>query len=161
MLTEDQHPLEALQQAIRQASWDLYFAKNPVCETPDFVEDPGLELNDILEERPLLILSRATKPSPTRGIGSRGEAATLPITLVPENVKEFLDSLLLTMEAWIEVSYSDGHKETRRWLAKRMQRSSNVIDNLRSRPEFRAGNWQKEGIVSLRVTIEHPNNLNR
>ena len=36
MLTEDQHPLPELQLAIKQASWDLYFQDNQVCEPPDF-----------------------------------------------------------------------------------------------------------------------------
>ena len=44
MLTEDQHPHLELQQAIRQASWDLFFARDPVCPCPDFVEDPGFDL---------------------------------------------------------------------------------------------------------------------
>ena len=37
-----------------------------------------------------------------------------------------------------------------------MSSTSNVIGNLRSRPEFRAGKWQARGIASLRVTIERP-----
>ena len=59
-------------------------------------------------------------------------------------------------EAWLEVSYSDGRKEVRRWDASRMSTSSNVIGNLRSRPEFRNGTWQENGIASLRVSVEHP-----
>ena len=69
---------------------------------------------------------------------------------------DFLAALLRTKEAWFEVSYKDGRKEVRRWDAPRMSRSSNVIGNLRSRPEFRAGNWQNKGIASLRVSIERP-----
>ena len=68
----------------------------------------------------------------------------------------FLAALLRTKEAWLEVSYNDGRKEVRRWDAPRMSPSSNVINNLRSRPEFRAGNWQNKGIASLRVSIERP-----
>ena len=37
-----------------------------------------------------------------------------------------------------------------------MKPTSNVIGNLRSRPEFRNDAWQKFGIASLRVSIEHP-----
>ena len=54
------------------------------------------------------------------------------------------------------MSYNDGREEVRRWDASRMSGSSNVIGNLRSRPEFRAGNWQRNGIVSLRVSLERP-----
>ena len=81
---------------------------------------------------------------------------TLPITLDPPDSQVFLHALLLTKEAWIEVSYRDGRKEVRRWNATRMRPSSNVIGNLRSRPEFRAGLWQLKGISGLRVSIERP-----
>lgn len=89
----------------------------------------------------------------TRG---QGRGPVLPITLDPEEPADFLAALLRTKEAWLEVSYNDGRKEIRHWDAPRMSPSSNVIGNLRSRPEFRAGTWQEEGIVSLRVSIEPP-----
>lgn len=56
MLTEEQHPHEQLKQAIRQASWDLYFRSKSVCEPPEFVKDPGLDLNSLLDGLPLLTL---------------------------------------------------------------------------------------------------------
>lgn len=56
MLTEEQHQHPELERAIRQAAWDLYFRENPVCEPMDFVKDPGLALESILGEQPLLIL---------------------------------------------------------------------------------------------------------
>ena len=34
MLTEGQHPHEELELAVRQASWDLYFRTDRVCEPP-------------------------------------------------------------------------------------------------------------------------------
>ena len=70
----------------------------------------------------------------------------------------FLDALLRTKEAWIEESYRDGRREVRRWDAVRMKPSSDVIRNIRSRPEFRAGEWQRRGITSVRVSIEAPTN---
>ena len=78
---------------------------------------------------------------------------TLPITLDPQNSADFLEALLRTKEAWIEVSYSDGHKEVRRWDASHMRPSSNVLGNLRSRPEFRAGEWQRRGITGVLVRL--------
>ena len=57
MLTEEQHPHEDLERAIRQASWDMYFRENPVCEPPGFVEDPGLDLDSLLDGQPILILA--------------------------------------------------------------------------------------------------------
>lgn len=60
MLTESQHQHPELNQAIRQASWDLYFRENPVCQPPDFVADPEIDLAAILQGQPLLILAQAT-----------------------------------------------------------------------------------------------------
>lgn len=56
MLTEEQHPHPLLEQAIRQASFDLFFRDDPVCDLPAFVEDPGLDLASLLKGRPLLLL---------------------------------------------------------------------------------------------------------
>jgi hypothetical protein len=56
MLTEAQHPHPVVQQAVRQASWDLFFAENAVCAPPPFVADPGVDLVELLEGRPLLVL---------------------------------------------------------------------------------------------------------
>ncbi|OGR10051.1 MAG: hypothetical protein A2341_05420 [Deltaproteobacteria bacterium RIFOXYB12_FULL_58_9] len=56
MLTEEQHCHDLLQQAIRQASWNLYFAADPVCPPPDYVTNPGLDLKQILGDTPLLVL---------------------------------------------------------------------------------------------------------
>ena len=74
MLTESQHPHSGLEQAIRQASWDLYFRDNPVCEPPDFVQDPGIDLDSILGGQPLRIMRRESPRS-----GSRGQTATSSI----------------------------------------------------------------------------------
>ena len=74
MLTESQHPHSGLEQAIRQASWDLYFRDNPVCEPPDFVQDPGIDLDSILGGQPLRIMHRESSRS-----GGRGQTATSSI----------------------------------------------------------------------------------
>lgn len=58
MLTEDQHPHPKLRMAIQQASWDLYFRNNPVCQPPECVQNPGADLDLILEGQPILILDR-------------------------------------------------------------------------------------------------------
>ena len=64
MLTEDQHPHEDLQNAIRQASWELYFRDNPVCQPPDFVQNPGRDLHAILGDQPILVMV----PGATAGV---------------------------------------------------------------------------------------------
>ena len=161
MLTEDQHPLRELQTAIRQASWDLYFSDNPVCEAPDFVSDPGIDLASLIKGNPLMVLSRESKSAPpetTRQLQhrTRGRGPTLPIALEPPSSEDFREALLRTKKAWIEVSYQDGRKEVQPWNAGNMRPTSNVVGNLRSRPELRSGAWQKNGIVSVRATIEEP-----
>ena len=159
MLTEDQHPHPKLQTAIRQASWDLYFSTNPVCEIPDFVNDPGIDLAALLDGAPLLVLSRSSGdvgPTTTRSRqrSPSGRNPTLPITLDPPNSADFRDALLRTRKAWIEVTYQDGRTEVQPWDAGNMSPTSNVIGNLRTRPKFRNGAWQRNGIASVRATIE-------
>ena len=161
MLTEDQHPHPELQTAIRQASWDLYFSGNPVCEIPDFVNDPGMDIDSILEGNPMLIFSRESPRTTTRSTRRRLQGGVLPITLEPPGSDDFLSALLRTKEAWIEIFYRDGSREVRHWKATQMKPTSNVIRNLRSRPEFRNDAWQKYGIASVRAGIEHPGNPRR
>lgn len=86
---------------------------------------------------------------------------TLPIILVPQNSTDFKAVLLQRKEAWIETTYNDGRKEVKRWDASRMRPSSDVIRNLRSRPEYRQGAWQRKGIIGVRVSIERPRSEDR
>ena len=113
-------------------------------------------MDDELEESSLPVHSRETNAPSARRSRRERQGFTLPITLDPENAADFLSALLRTNEAWLEVSYSDGRKEIRRWDASLMRPSSSVMGNLRSRPEFRAGTWQNNGVASLRVSIERP-----
>ena len=161
MLTEDQHPHPELQAAIRQASWDLYFSGNPQGEVSDFVSNPGINLAVLLDGNPLRVLrgepgdavpetTRQRLPRP------RDRAATLPITLDPPNSKDFLNALLRTKKAWIQVNYQDGRTEAQPWNAANMSPTSNVIGNLRSRPQFKRNAWQRNGIASVMATIQEP-----
>ena len=127
---------------------------------PELVEQFLLQrvcgLNDDVDGCAQIVQSRETKaPSVTRRHGT-GQASSLPISLDPENAAAFLAALLRTKEAWLEVLYSDGRKEIRRWDASLMRPSSSVMGNLRSRPEFRAGTWRDNGVARLRVSIERP-----
>ncbi len=61
MLTERQHPHPELEMAVRQAAWDLYFGDDPVCDPPDFVTDPSVDLDAILNGEPLLLLVGVTR----------------------------------------------------------------------------------------------------
>ena len=67
---------------------------------------------------------------------------------------EFRDLLVQNKEAWIRIVYRDGKEEMKRWDARNMQPNSNVIGNLRSRPEFRTGVWEKRGVERVEVMIE-------
>ena len=115
-------------------------------------------LNDALDGSQQVAQARGTSAPSARPTRRERQNHSLPITLDPENSADFLAALLRAKEAWLEVSYSDGRKEVRRWDASHMSLSSNVIGNLRSRPEFRAGIWRGNGITGLRVSIEPPRN---
>lgn len=66
VITEDQHQHSKLKQAIQQASWELYFRENPVCPPPDFVKNPGMDLEAIMEGQPLLVLAHSISAKPSR-----------------------------------------------------------------------------------------------
>ena len=156
MPTEDQHPHPELRDAIKQASWDLYFRDDPVCPPPDFVANPGLDLQTILGGQPLLILTRDATADVTPSGRASTHDAVLPISLDPSPAQVFKEALLRTKQAWIVIAYEDGREEVRLWDADRISSSSNIIGNLRSRSTFRAGAWQQNGITSVRVSIDKP-----
>ena len=77
----------------------------------------------------------------------------LPITLEPSQSAEFKRQLLACLCAQITIFYNDGRVEPRPWDASRFLETSNVMGNLRSRPEFRKGVWQRSGIVKVHVRV--------
>jgi hypothetical protein len=98
---------------------------------------------------------RATKPEP----GPQPDpvepgGGTLPIQLEPADIQEFKNRLLICHKARIIVEYADGRLREIQWIADRIRADSNIISNLRSRPEFRRGEWQKRGIARVRVVID-------
>jgi hypothetical protein len=93
------------------------------------------------------------KSAPTiehRAVGSDG---TLPIDLEPANVIDFKSKLLSSKKAVISVQYTNGKSEDQVWTANKMTANSDVIGNIRSRPQFRAGEWQRRGIARVKVKI--------
>ena len=68
MLTERQHPHPELEMAVRQAAWDLYFRADPVCDPPDFVTDPGIDLDALLDGQPILLLLGGNAPTGRRSL---------------------------------------------------------------------------------------------
>lgn len=92
-------------------------------------------------------------PSSSRAIPSASGHHALPIYLEPPDRAEFKRAIILRKQATIEIEYSDGRTETKNWDASQITRSSNILGNLRSRPEFRNGNWQARGITSVYVRV--------
>lgn len=78
----------------------------------------------------------------------------LPIGLNPNTEEDFKHRLLLTKTAYITVFYKNGTSKQKIWNAQRFKESSGVLGNLRSRPEFRNGEWQKLGIEKVLVSID-------
>lgn len=101
--------------------------------------------------------ARQTQPIENgAALSSRYSASSndlLPITLAPSNPANFKEELLASKKAEILSYYSDGRIEVRPWNVSRFSASSNVMGNLRSRPEFRSGNWQSKGIVKVHVKV--------
>lgn len=77
----------------------------------------------------------------------------LPITLIPSDADVFKEALLRSRVAEIITTYRDGRVKRKIWKASNFRASSNVIGNLRSRPEFRAGQWQSKGIEKITVSV--------
>src|SRR5437870_9710454 len=69
---------------------------------------------------------------------------------------DFKEELFSRKQAWITVEYSDGHSKCNLWRIDPLTPQSNIVGNLRSRPEFRSGKWQKLGIVRVSVTLSPP-----
>ena len=74
---------------------------------------------------------------------------TLEIKLIPASPDQFKTLLLQKKHATITVYYADGRVDKRSWDANKLTESSNIMGNLRSRPDFRNGEWQKLGIVKV------------
>ena len=79
---------------------------------------------------------------------------SLPIELIPASEEEFKIRLLKNRVAYITTFFADGTQNTKTWKIYRLQESSTVIGNLRSRLEFRNGEWQKRGIVRVVVKLD-------
>jgi len=78
----------------------------------------------------------------------------LPIELNPSTEFEFKKRLLLTKTVYITTFYKNGTSKQKVWNANRFRETAGVLGNLRSRPEFRNGEWQKLGIEKVLVSID-------
>lgn len=80
-------------------------------------------------------------------------AKVLPIKLEPEDEGVFKRLLLHKKIAKIIIHYLNGKSEVKIWSASKFTAQSNIIGNLRSRPEFRNGKWQDRGIKKVTVKV--------
>lgn len=89
MLTEEQHQHIELTRAIQQAAWELYFAANPVCTPLDFVENPGLDIEEVMAGQPLLVLdcdrSRRRSPQMTATVEGNNGTTVEHITKIKKD----------------------------------------------------------------------------
>ena len=77
----------------------------------------------------------------------------LPITLEPSGPRIFKTELLRTKRAVREETYSDGRVVCKTWEADQFSESSNVMGNLRSRPEYRSNAWKQNGLIKVHVRV--------
>ena len=96
MLTERQHPHPELETAIRQAAWDLYFRNDPVCEPPEFVTDPGIDLDVVLCGQPILLLTgkKARRDQRQPDTGATGEDVDSRIREIRRTTNQSWSNLL-------------------------------------------------------------------
>lgn len=81
------------------------------------------------------------------------KSSTLPIETIPSEKKEFAKQFTKTGYAVIRTIYHDGRQKEQGWYQRDFNAGSNVIGNLRSRPQFRQGKWQALGIKEVLVYI--------
>lgn len=93
---------------------------------------------------------------PASSSPSRRQGDVLPIAFDPPSAEAFKEQLLRRQRASIVEVYRDGRRIERLWDASNMSDSSNVVGNLRSRPRYRQGVWQRKGIQSLIVSVRLP-----
>ena len=101
------------------------------------------------DENPEKEASNADKTQP-----SDTENDVLPIELfIPVDKDEFKKKLLKSKLATITIYYNDNTTESKEWNASKITKKSDIIGNLRSRPEFRRENWKEANINRVAVTI--------
>ena len=123
MLTEDQHPHPLVQAAIKQAGWELFFRDDPVCEPPEFVTDPGLDLSELLGDQPLLIA--APRPQTARVVHRPADGAPLG---------DDVEANVIAVRRQLGSSWSNLHKAVRalQGVVHEPFGTNNVANNARS-----------------------------
>lgn len=81
-------------------------------------------------------------------------SGVLPIELEPASIQEFKNRLLNSRKARIIVYYNNDTSKENIWIASKFTSRSDPLGNLRSRPEFRQGEWQRRGISRVKVIVD-------
>ncbi|AUC15796.1 hypothetical protein BTO06_11835 [Tenacibaculum sp. SZ-18] len=140
-----------------------YQAKISELIKQDFLDEYDGELiESVLENLTVEIRAKNTLPKqselPKRDFSKQRivdySNGILPIELNPSTEYEFKRRLLLTKTAYITTFYKNGTSKQKVWNANRFKETSGVLGNLRSRPEFRNGEWQKLEIEKVLVSID-------
>jgi len=89
------------------------------------------------------------EPAANRTAGSRAtgrsdadDGEVLRFEFDPSPADAFKAQLLDTKMARMTIHYQDGRTENRIWTAENFKESANLLGNLRSRQQFRKGEWQ-------------------
>lgn len=90
---------------------------------------------------------------PERICAKTATGEKLPIALFPPDEELFKRKLLISKRAEITTYFTDGRIQTKTWNANSFTASSGVLNNLRSRAEFRNGGWQARRIERVEVKV--------
>lgn len=92
---------------------------------------------------------------PEEQLGSADGNDVLPIEFDPaEPNGEFKEALLSRGLALITTFFADHEPEHRFWNASKVKQKSDIVKNIRSRPQYRQGEWQRRRITRVRVSVD-------
>jgi len=140
----------AVEQCLQYRAWELY----GWC--PDGQAQPEKPANypgNWREPVPKPISTKQPGTRPTRSATNGRGRDILPIILDPSDSEVFRNAFIKQGRARLSIHYEDGRIENEEWLCQRFGASSNVIGNLRSKPKFRSGMWQRLGIEKVFIRV--------
>lgn len=85
--------------------------------------------------------------------GLLNNGKVLPIEFIPNDKEKFIEILLQKKQARYDIIYQNGSKETKQWNITRLSETSSLVGNIRSREEFRQGEWQEKNIKLVRFYV--------
>lgn len=150
--TEKEIKKEILSQEFKESIWDLIIKKlsteYDINLVSNVIENFKLNISEINNE---IIPEKTFQNYTSNKVNYSNDI--LPIELNPPSEKEFKEKLLITKTAYITTFYKDGRIKEKVWNANRFNEDSHLLGNIRSRPDFRNGNWQKLKIEKVLVSI--------